>query len=407
MRRYVFENEINNLGTVIESIDHPGPGWLECDGKSYHRADYPQLANLRPEPGLKFSTRYLSDQFSQAPAWRWSNIMATDTTLFQTFGTSGKYFRSTDGGVTWDFHSTPFNLRYRSIHKLTTGRLILTSGREGPPIYSDDDGLTWTSSLNIPVLPPFCIYGVVHDVLYMMKQGDTNIYRTTDLINWTTIPINLTNWNGDSKHLWTSFLVLHQEGANSNYFDLMVTISDSEIGLDLYTTNSGVTFTTYEQPLKSNYVYPYQIPQKNPSIIKEVDGWTYHKCFYLDIATGSVNVFDEWLYTIRSLTIVNNPVTDTDVLIADNKIIVFDYKSPFMTPYVSYDGDNFNNNYGALIPALQGTATVFNNKIYYFSDQDNDDKSETLVVVEFDSSLFSVPGITPKGDLKFYISTGQ
>lgn len=409
MPRHVIQQqtyEVTKAGTIIESLSNPGPGWLECDGKSLFRSAYPLLAELMPNPGLKFKTTDLSSQLTLAPTGGYRpRTFATDTTLFYMFSTTGIYFRSVDNGITWTYYHTPFNLNYRMLHKLSTGRLILTSSREGPPLYSDDDGVTWEQSSNMPVSPPLCVYCVANDVLYMVKQGLPNLYRSEDLINWTTLSLNLTNWRPYSGYLWSSIIVSSSD--NSGYVDLMFTVSDSNFGLEILTYDSWATFSTYELISESKYLGYYDSPTDVNRINFILDNWTYSKLYYQNVLNNTVNVFDTLSYQHGEILKLEEISSAAPLQIVDNTIVVFN-QGLTAYPCISHDGKTFSKNYGINLPTNFNCGAVQNNKIYYFAGYEQPDwLAKVLVTLEFDPLLFNLPGIKSDNGLKYYISTGQ
>lgn len=143
------------VGTTIRASQSPGARWKACDGSALAQATYPLL----------YAQMGLMNDFA---GWETAgNAGGTAGCLRIVHGggtwiahyASASLFRSVDAGATWT-QVFSGNVRYYALGKIGSRWVALwtASNQANAALYSDDDGLTWTSTT-----PPFVnkeAYGV-------------------------------------------------------------------------------------------------------------------------------------------------------------------------------------------------------------------------------------------------------
>lgn len=135
-------------GDVLITARNPGAGWLNA-GTVYLRSAYTalfaQVGLIKDTPvGTVWSSVAglpLAPNTNPQPI---TKVVKVSASVFVTFGTEGRIYRSTNAGATWNLVYTAPNARqmYDMVREETTG-IIFVCGNVGFFAASTDDGATW------------------------------------------------------------------------------------------------------------------------------------------------------------------------------------------------------------------------------------------------------------------------
>lgn len=185
--------------------------WVGTSGNSFT-----SNLSVRSSDGINFTV------LNNLPAFAfWYGIgYGNGTWILGTYNSSTTAY-STNNGLTWTMRATTAT----ETEMLVYGNGVwLAGGRNNARVYrSTNDGVTWSAAINIPGCTGMTTGSgtFVNGYFFLSAgSGSTNIWRSTDGLTWTTIPLPVTVygppvWTGQFYFIWASpTAIMSEDGIN-------------------------------------------------------------------------------------------------------------------------------------------------------------------------------------------------